>query len=62
MRGSFENAVAKVSSGLFVIPLVLFTCFLALLFFIVQGWFLKFVLILGVLSALLIMFLISDNN
>lgn len=62
MKDSLNNAVAKVSSGLFVIPLVFFTCFLAILFFIVQGWFLKVVLILGVLSTLLIMFLISGNN
>lgn len=62
MKDSFENAVTKVSSSLFVIPLVLLGCFLALLFFIVQGWFLKVVLILGVLSSLLIIFLISGNE
>ena len=62
MKDSFENAVTKVSSGLFVIPLVLLVCFFVVLFFIVQGWFLKVVLILGTLSVLSIMFLISDSN
>ena len=62
MSDNLENAVKKVSNGLFIIPLVLLACLFAVLFFVVQGWFLKVVSILGTLSILSIMLLISDSN
>lgn len=57
---NFEDAVDSVSMGLVIIPVVLAICFCVMIFFNVDGWFLKAASLLFSVMLCVISFILSD--
>lgn len=57
---NFEEAAKSVLSGLVIIPVVLAICFSVIIFFNIDGWFLKAVSVLFLVMLCVISFILSD--
>lgn len=57
---NFEDAAKSVLSGLVIIPVVLAICFSVIIFFNIDGWFLKSASVLFLVMLCVISFIFSD--
>lgn len=57
---NFEDAAKSVLSGLVIIPVVLAICFSVIIFFNIDGWFLKSASVLFLVMLCVISFILSD--